>query len=80
MPKKNSERFKGAKQRPEVNLPTIEEIEAEVKSDSYMGWCTYCGDWTHDSCEPDASGYTCPECGNKTCYGAEQLVVEGLYK
>lgn len=69
-----------AKERPEVNLPTIEEVEAEIASDSYNGWCTYCGAWTHDCCEPDAHNYECPECSNRTVYGAEELIVQNMVK
>lgn len=61
-------------------FPTIEEIEEEINSDSYIGWCIHCGDWTHDSCEPDAHEYECPVCGLNTCYGAEELVVMGMVR
>ena len=65
---------------PKNNYPTIEEIEQKIREDNYEGFCTNCGDWTHDCCEPDACNYTCPECENDTCYGAEELIVQGMYK
>jgi len=58
--------------------PKLSEIEEVMSSDTYEGWCTYCQEWTHDCCEPDARQYTCPECGNDTCYGAEELLIIGL--
>lgn len=61
-------------------VPTIEDIEQHILDDDMSGWCTYCGEWTHDSCEPDAHHYECPECNHMTCYGAEELIVEMLYK
>ena len=45
-----------------MKLPTFEEVEEQINDDSYAGWCTNCGDWTHDSCEPDARKYQCPVC------------------
>ena len=57
--------------------PTLEAVGVEMSDDSYLGWCINCGDWTHDSCEPDARNYICPECGLNTCFGAEELVVSG---
>ena len=61
-----------------MSKPTLKEVEEVIMSGSYEGWCTYCEDWTHDSCEPDARRYECPQCGNRTCYGAEELVIMGL--
>lgn len=61
-------------------FPTLEEIEEEINSDSYAGWCIKCGDWTHDSCEPDAHKYKCPVCECNTVYGAEELVVLNMVK
>lgn len=62
------------------HLPTIEEIGSVIDSDSHEGYCTYCGDWTHDGCEPDAHHYTCPVCENRTCYGAEELIMQNLFR
>jgi Zn finger protein HypA/HybF involved in hydrogenase expression len=60
---------------PKINLPTFEDLEQHIKSDDYEGWCTRCNDWTHDSCEPDAEYYECPNCDQPTCFGAEQLLI-----
>ena len=48
--------------------------------DDHSGWCTNCGDWTHDFCEPDARKYEFPACNKKTCYGAEELLIENLFE
>lgn len=63
-----------------MELPTIEEIEEHVNDDDHAGWCTNCGEWTHDCCEPDAHHYECPVCEQKTCFGAEECIIQGLYK
>ena len=63
-----------------MKLPKFEEVEAEINDESYAGWCTNCGDWTHDSCEPDARKYKCPVCEKNTCYGAEELIIENLFE
>lgn len=64
----------------EVNYPTLEAVQEEIASDSNCGWCTYCGDWTHDCCEPDAHKYECPECSRRTVYGAEELAILRMIK
>jgi Zn finger protein HypA/HybF involved in hydrogenase expression len=57
------------------SFPSFEEVEQVISSGSYEGWCINCGDWTHDSCEPDARKYECPVCEKHTCYGAEELLI-----
>lgn len=59
-----------------MTKPTLREVREA--SESYQGWCTNCEEWTHDSCEPDARKYTCPECDQPTCYGAEELAFMDL--
>ena len=54
---------------------TIEEIEEA--DDLQQGFCISCGA-TRDCCEPDAREYVCLECGKKTVYGAQELVLMGL--
>jgi hypothetical protein len=47
--------------------------------DNYDGYCTRCRSFTRDGgVEPDAEGYECPDCGNKTVVGAEQALFMGL--
>lgn len=63
-----------------LKLPTIEQVEEVINSDSMEGWCVVCGDWTHDCCEPDAHHYECPVCEQATCYGAEELIITGMVR
>ena len=63
-------------------LPTTQDALEKAESCTYgtenPGWCTTCGDWTHDGCEPEATRYECDECGKRTVYAAEMLLVMGL--
>ncbi len=63
-----------------MQLPTTDDVMAHIEDDDMSGWCIKCGEWTHDSCEPDAHHYTCPVCSCETCYGAEELLLQGLTK
>ena len=38
------------------------------------GFCVKCGHES-DGCEPDARGYECEYCGEKSVYGAEELLM-----
>lgn len=42
------------------------------------GICIACGE-EQEGCEPDAERYTCESCGQKMVYGAEQLLIMGMY-
>ncbi len=42
------------------------------------GVCTVCRDWTADCVEPDARKYECPDCGERSVYGAEEAMMLGL--
>lgn len=50
-------------------------IEAQEGNE---GYCTQCREFTTDSCEPDARGYVCDECGEKSVFGAEEALMMGL--
>jgi len=45
-------------------------------ANEYQGICVYCGS-AQDGCEPDARRYECEECGTKTVYGTEELLLMG---
>ena len=60
-------------------VPNFDDIEQHIEDDDHAGWCTSCGEWTHDFCEPDARFYECPVCSESTCFGAEELLVQGLF-
>lgn len=57
---------------------TLERVmEAVQRRDSSLdnpGFCVACGA-DSDSCEPDARGYECEECGEKQVFGAEELLL-----
>lgn len=55
--------------------PSLEEIEEAIESN--QGWCRNCQAFTHDSAEPDARGYECPDCGKKSVFGAEEALIMG---
>jgi len=57
--------------------PTDADIEEAIES--YQGWCTNCQAFTHDSAEPDAREYECPDCGQRTVFGAEEALIMGLF-
>lgn len=57
---------------------TISEEDFQEAQEDHMGWCANCKEFTRDCCEPDASEYDCPECGNNTVYGAEEALFMGL--
>jgi len=46
-------------------------------TDSYMGFCTTCQDFTRGITEPDAEEYDCPNCGKDTVMGTEQALLLG---
>ena len=43
------------------------------------GFCVACGS-EHDCVEPDARKYHCTDCGAHKVYGAEELMLMGLYR
>lgn len=65
---------------PKAKYPTLEAIQEVIEEDSHLGWCINCGDWTHDTCEPDAHKYTCPVCECQSCYGAEELIIMDMFE
>jgi len=57
------------------NITEYEYLEA---TNSYLGWCTTCEEFTRDCCEPDAHQYDCPECRENHVYGAEEALLQGF--
>lgn len=47
-------------------------------TDTYLGWCPKCQDFTRECTEPDAEEYDCPDCNENTVAGAEQALLLGL--
>ena len=56
----------------------VEKADYHEATESYMGWCSVCKEFTRDTTEPDATGYDCPKCGQNEVVGAEQALIEGL--
>jgi Zn finger protein HypA/HybF involved in hydrogenase expression len=52
--------------------------EYEYATESYMGWCTTCEDFTRDCTEPDAHDYDCPICEQNTVMGAEDALLSEI--
>lgn len=52
----------------------MKAIEREMSSLDNPGFCIACGA-DADGCEPDARGYECEDCGKRTVYGAEELLI-----
>jgi predicted RNA-binding Zn-ribbon protein involved in translation (DUF1610 family) len=49
-----------------------------IESDNVTGFCLACGE-SVDGIEPDAEHNDCPHCGAAKVFGAENLMVRGLY-
>ena len=56
---------------------TLEQIEA--MDDDQGGFCVACGAEAYEV-EPDARGYECECCGNRTVYGASEIALRGWIK
>ena len=64
------------KLHPSLTFEVIEEaVKRRMNSLDNPGFCINCG-LEHDGCEPDARKYPCKECGTRTVYGADELLVE----
>lgn len=55
-----------------------EAVERRMTSLDNPGFCISCGN-EQEGCEPDARKYECEACGEKQVYGADELLVVGLY-
>lgn len=59
-----------------ITVETLKEAcERRLTSLDNLGFCIECG-LEHDGCEPDARKYECESCGERTVYGAEELLFE----
>jgi len=61
-----------------MKTTTISEDDYLEACDSNSGWCTECEEWTGDFAEPDARNYECPACEQKTVFGAEEALLQGM--
>ena len=53
---------------------TFEQVMNAVESGDYIGICIKCG-YEQEGVEPDACKYECEDCGNRTVFGAEELLL-----
>ena len=58
--------------------PAQDWIIAAVENDENAGFCLACGDEC-EGVEPDARRYECDACGAHKVYGAEELMIMGLF-
>ena len=58
--------------------PAQDWIISAVERDENAGFCLACGDEC-EGVEPDARKYQCDACGAHKVYGAEELMIMGLY-
>ena len=58
--------------------PSIAQLEAITTGDNAGGFCLACGA-EQDGIEPDTRKGRCTECGSMKVYGAEELMLAGLY-
>ena len=58
-------------QMPQLDL---DQILDAVRRDDHTGICTSCGEEQY-GCEPDARRYKCESCGQRTVFGAEELLI-----
>jgi hypothetical protein len=56
---------------------SIEELNEHIEN--YDGFCKNCLEWTRQGdTEPDARGYNCPQCGQDSVIGAEEILIDYL--
>jgi DNA-directed RNA polymerase subunit RPC12/RpoP len=58
--------------------PSMDEVIAAAEEDDYTGFCIECGEMA-EGVEPDAIKYECEYCGKRAVYGAEEIIVQGLF-
>ena len=58
--------------------PSFKSLERIVNGSNTEGYCLACGR-SAGGVEPDARKYTCESCGKPNVYGAEELLLLGIY-
>lgn len=59
-------------------IRTISKSEYLEHREAFDGYCRKCGDFTEfGGVEPDACGYTCPECDLPSVVGTEEALMFG---
>ena len=60
-------------------LPRIDEVLEAINGEEYAGFCIGCGSQAF-GVEPDAHEYECECCGHALVYGAEEILLQQLYR
>jgi hypothetical protein len=64
---------------PSVNeAMVLRNVERRNLTLDNPGICIACGN-EQDGCEPDARRYECEACGERKVFGAEELLISGMY-
>lgn len=58
--------------------PSLAQIERIMRKENSEGFCLACKH-KQGGVEPDARKYTCENCGAPKVFGAEELLMMGLY-
>ena len=58
--------------------PSLKQLTRSIESDSNEGYCLACAEKAY-GVEPDARKYNCESCNMPKVYGAEELLMMGLY-
>lgn len=58
--------------------PSLRALKTVIAGENSTGFCLGCGDEA-DGVEPDARKYQCEGCGAHRVYGAEELLLMGIY-
>jgi predicted RNA-binding Zn-ribbon protein involved in translation (DUF1610 family) len=59
-------------------VPALSAVTDACESGDSIGWCIRCGAEAY-GIEPDAAKYACDDCGKAAVYGAENLMLMGLF-
>ena len=59
-------------------VQSIDTLMESAETDGTTGYCIFCGSEA-DGIEPDAGKCECAECGRDGVYGAEELILRGIY-
>lgn len=55
----------------------VTAVERQMTTLSDPGFCLKCGS-QNDNCEPDARWYKCESCGERTVFGAQEILLTML--
>ena len=63
---------------PNTEKPELGQLMELCEADDNLGLCLACGEEAY-GVEPDASWYECEGCGACNVFGAEEILIRGLY-